>query len=149
MPSLFARVDLSQEAVTVVLDLDQTAGGYSLDIQRSREPVRERDGEGAEVLVYGLGSARRRLTISGTTDRYRLPPSLTPLDLSDTLDALIAWGDGATSTRMSGRTPGLERVSTDLLTGTCVWSFTLEGIITEGLDPVTGETVEPEEPPAP
>ena len=149
MAELFARVDLIQDDETLSLDIDQVAGGYEVQIERARPVVAERDGTGARVLVYPIGSDFRVLSISGTSDRLRLPPSLADLDLDDDIEALVTWGDSTTTTRLLGRTSGLERIDSDLLAGSCAWSLTVEGTITEGLDPVTGETIEPEEPPAP
>ena len=142
MPALYARVDLSQDAALVRLDIEQAAGGYAADLTRAREPVRSYDGEGNEVLQYGLGSDRRRLSISGTTELYRLPPVLGSLDLDDDITATLTWADGVTSTTLVGRTAGLERAGSDLLGGAVAWSLTLVGVVTLGLDPVTGETVE-------
>jgi hypothetical protein len=139
MPTtLVSRVDLIQGATQVALDLPQVAGGYRVEFGRSRQPVRERDGEGAEILVYGLGANRRRLTISGTTGPLRLPPNLAALDLSADVLAAITWADGTTATALLGRTTGIEGVTADLIGGASSWSLSVEGLVTFGPDPVTG-----------
>lgn len=136
MADLTARVDLVQGDVTLSLDAAECLGGYQIELTRSRPPARDYDGEGAEVLVYGLGSARRRLSIAGTTEPYAMPPDLSALDLGADVTALIHWADGSTTTTLVGGTSGIDPVSSNFMDGTTSWRLSVEGLITSGLDPV-------------
>jgi hypothetical protein len=141
-------VDLSDGTATVQIGLDHAWGGLSAEITRARDPAVDWDGNGDRVLLYGPGADRRSLAVRGTTYRGKLPPDLSDLDLDGDITATLYWSDGVTTTTLTGGCAGIDSAGADLLASTVAWSLGLVGVVTVGLDPVTGITLPPEEPPA-
>lgn len=131
-------VALSDGVATVQITLDHAWGGLSAEITRARAPAVDWDGAGDRVLLYGPGADRRTLAVRGTTYRGMLPPDLSALDLGGDITATLYWSDGVTTTTLTGGCAGIDSTSADLLGATVAWSLDLVGVVTLGVDPVTG-----------
>lgn len=113
--------------------VDRVSGGLGLSaaIEPARAPSEVYDGAGDLHLVYGPGSTRVRVRISGTG---RTVPSLA----GQTLGALvttIGWPDG-TSTVLSLTTRGVQSRETDLSGAVTAWTLEGVGTVTSGADPL-------------